>query len=106
MHEWGNLQGHDQRVPLHMQSRLHWSVVTLLVTFQCECVPSQPLSNLSVLFNPATVGPNCQTNINECASNPCLNQGSCIDDVAGYKCNCLLPYTGMTRCLYTWDDGM
>ena len=40
-------------------------------------------------------GPNCQTNINECASNPCLNQGTCIDDVAGYKCNCLLPYTGM-----------
>lgn len=39
-------------------------------------------------------GPNCQTNINECASNPCLNQGTCIDDVAGYKCNCLLPYTG------------
>lgn len=39
-------------------------------------------------------GPNCQTNINECASNPCLNQGACIDDVAGYKCNCLLPYTG------------
>lgn len=39
-------------------------------------------------------GPNCQTNINECASNPCLNQGTCIDDVAGYTCNCLLPYTG------------
>ncbi|KTF83165.1 hypothetical protein cypCar_00027824 [Cyprinus carpio] len=40
------------------------------------------------------LGPNCQTNINECASNPCLNQGSCIDDVAGFKCNCMLPYTG------------
>lgn len=43
---------------------------------------------------PLSPGPNCQTNINECASNPCLNQGTCIDDVAGYKCNCLLPYTG------------
>ena len=43
---------------------------------------------------PPSPGPNCQTNINECASNPCLNQGTCIDDVAGYKCNCLLPYTG------------
>jgi hypothetical protein len=39
-------------------------------------------------------GPSCQTNINECASNPCLNQGTCIDDVAGYKCICVLPYTG------------
>lgn len=43
---------------------------------------------------PPSPGPNCQTNINECASNPCLNQGTCIDDVAGYKCNCLLPYAG------------
>ena len=51
--------------------------------------PSQPL--LSIFLN---TGPNCQTNINECASNPCLNQGTCIDDVAGYTCNCLLPYTG------------
>lgn len=51
--------------------------------------PPQPL--LSIFLN---TGPNCQTNINECASNPCLNQGTCIDDVAGYTCNCLLPYTG------------
>lgn len=51
--------------------------------------PSQLL--LPVFLN---AGPNCQTNINECASNPCLNQGTCIDDVAGYTCNCLLPYTG------------
>lgn len=40
------------------------------------------------------VGLNCQTNVNECVSNPCLNQGTCIDDIAGYQCNCLLPYTG------------
>ena len=46
---------------------------------------------------PLSPGPNCQTNINECASNPCLNQGSCIDDVAGYTCNCPLPYTGEGR---------
>lgn len=47
----------------------------------------------------STPGPNCQTNINECASNPCLNQGTCIDDVAGYQCSCLLPYTGKRRIL-------
>lgn len=33
-------------------------------------------------------------NINECASNPCLNQGTCLDDVSGYTCHCALPYTG------------
>lgn len=47
------------------------------------------------VFNVCPAGPNCQTNINECASNPCLNHGTCIDDVAGYKCNCILPYTGI-----------
>lgn len=52
--------------------------------------------------NSTTIGPNCQTNINECASNPCLNQGTCIDDVAGYKCNCLLPYTGMKCTCFGW----
>lgn len=44
------------------------------------------------------IGLNCQTNINECASNPCLNEGMCIDDVAGYKCICTLPYTGKSSC--------
>lgn len=57
-----------------------------------------------------TSGPNCQTNINECASNPCLNQGTCIDDVAGYKCNCVLPYTGTKilfhLCTVRWYSGM
>lgn len=66
----------------------------------CHLVPTVP-SALSQQHTSVTAtsmflnaGPNCQTNINECASNPCLNQGTCIDDVAGYTCNCLLPYTG------------
>lgn len=76
------------------------SLPSLLI--ERERIPSQLTSNPSLFSNcPATVGPNCQTNINECASNPCLNQGTCIDDVAGYKCNCMLPYTGMScSCLY------
>uniref|UniRef100_A0A8B9EVS5 Neurogenic locus notch homolog protein 1 n=1 Tax=Anser cygnoides TaxID=8845 RepID=A0A8B9EVS5_ANSCY len=74
-----------------------------LVWVEDVAVPSaQGPSHASVTasFAPAFLfpflGPNCQTNINECASNPCLNQGTCIDDVAGYTCNCLLPYTGAT----------
>lgn len=64
-----------------------------------ESLVGQHLTKVCSLI-PTAVGPNCQTNINECASNPCLNQGTCIDDVAGYKCNCLLPYTGTTcNCL-------
>uniref|UniRef100_A0A8C3XC95 Neurogenic locus notch homolog protein 1 n=1 Tax=Catagonus wagneri TaxID=51154 RepID=A0A8C3XC95_9CETA len=58
--------------------------------------PGQTTQVVATLTAAPSPGPNCQTNINECASSPCLNQGTCIDDVAGYKCNCLLPYTGAT----------
>lgn len=30
----------------------------------------------------------CETDINECESNPCLNDGICTDLVGGYSCNC------------------
>ena len=32
--------------------------------------------------------------IDECSSNPCKNQGSCIDRVNGYLCVCPAGYTG------------
>ncbi|EDO39369.1 predicted protein [Nematostella vectensis] len=42
-------------------------------------------------------GANCETNINECASNPCLNGGTCVDGVNKYTCSCVSGYIG-TRC--------
>ena len=42
---------------------------------------------------------NCKTDfhadINECSSNPCLNGGTCIDQVNGYVCNCQDGYGGV-----------
>ena len=32
--------------------------------------------------------------INECASQPCLNGGACIGDVNGYECECADGFTG------------
>lgn len=34
-------------------------------------------------------------NIDECASNPCLNGGTCLDQVGGYICNCSDEYMGV-----------
>ena len=39
----------------------------------------------------------CQTEVNECASGPCLNGGTCIDRLNGYECQCGNDYQG-TNC--------
>ena len=35
--------------------------------------------------------------INECLSYPCVNGGTCVDQVDGYLCQCVPGYTGV-RC--------
>ncbi|CAG9865288.1 unnamed protein product [Phyllotreta striolata] len=39
-------------------------------------------------------GRNCETNINECESNPCLF-GTCVDKIGGYVCECEEGYEGI-----------
>ena len=39
----------------------------------------------------------CVSDIDECTSNPCVNDATCVDDVNGYTCNCAAGYTG-THC--------
>jgi len=34
-------------------------------------------------------GSRCEVNINDCLSSPCLNNGTCLDQVDGYLCDCL-----------------
>ena len=41
-------------------------------------------------------GTHCEVDINECASNPCLN-GNCVNGVNQYFCNCQAGWTG-TNC--------
>jgi len=40
-------------------------------------------------------GDKCETNVNECASNPCQHGGICLDQVNGFTCHCQPGYTGM-----------
>ena len=41
--------------------------------------------------------PYYQLDIDECASNPCENSGTCADAVNGYTCSCVAGFTG-TNC--------
>ena len=34
--------------------------------------------------------------VDECASSPCVNDGSCTDEVAGFTCQCVPGYDGLT----------
>jgi len=41
------------------------------------------------------LGKNCEIDIDECSSNPCKNDGVCIDRVNGYFCNCTDDFMGV-----------
>ena len=54
-----------------------------------------------VLFSAS--GDQCQTEIDECISNPCQNSGLCIDLINGYNCTCLAGFNG-THCQNDTDE--
>lgn len=43
---------------------------------------------------PGFTGARCETNIDDCAANPCRNAGTCIDGVNDFTCSCTLGFTG------------
>ena len=36
----------------------------------------------------------CETDINECQPQPCMNGATCVDRIAGFKCLCPPSYVG------------
>lgn len=53
--------------------------------------------NKTNIYIKGYVGFYCQTQVNNCESNPCQNNGLCIFDNTnslGFECKCIPPYTG------------
>ncbi|XP_070533833.1 uncharacterized protein [Ptychodera flava] len=51
---------------------------------------------------PGYTGSSCEQDIDECASQPCFNLGTCIDHVGGFSCTCLQSFSGQFCEL--WQD--
>ena len=34
------------------------------------------------------------SDVDECLSDPCMNNGSCSDELNGYRCSCVVGYSG------------
>uniref|UniRef100_A0A182PMD4 Protein eyes shut n=1 Tax=Anopheles epiroticus TaxID=199890 RepID=A0A182PMD4_9DIPT len=58
------------------------------------CLSQQPITYSCYCIDGYT-GVHCQTNWDECWSNPCLNGGTCIDGVASYNCTCPDGFLGL-----------
>lgn len=52
----------------------------------------QPLNDSIPLV--LDTGRDCETDIDECAVNPCRNGGECVDRIARFKCICPVGYSG------------
>ena len=48
-------------------------------------------------------GNHCELNIDDCKSNPCQNDATCIDGIANYTCSCADGFEGDT-CEIDIDD--
>ena len=44
--------------------------------------------------SPGYYGLRCESEIRECASNPCQNSAPCVDLINAYFCNCTAGYEG------------
>jgi hypothetical protein len=59
--------------------------------------------NYTCMCTEGYTGSQCEQDIDDCASNPCANGSTCLDEIADYTCLCLPGYTG-GNCSTNIDD--
>ena len=65
----------------------------------CVQTPSQPEVTCNC-DDTGYDGDTCENDVDECVSNPCLNQGKCTQGVDTFTCDCEEPYTGVMCDIY------
>ncbi|XP_077954217.1 protein jagged-2-like [Gasterosteus aculeatus] len=68
------------------QSRV-WHISSNVCGPHGRCI-SLPAGNFSCSCEPGFTGTYCHENINDCASSPCKNGGTCIDGINSFQCFC------------------
>ena len=74
----------------------------ILINDPCENSPCQNSgtcvvesgTDFSCICADGFMGSDCGIDIDECATEPCLNGGSCVDGVNGFSCECAEGYFG------------
>lgn len=69
----------------------------MLLTLFCLYAGAQCLDlgrRVMCRCRPGFTGAHCETNIDDCASNPCRNAGTCVDAINDFTCTCTLGFTG------------
>ncbi|KAI6653592.1 Neurogenic locus notch-like protein 1 [Oopsacas minuta] len=72
------------------------------------CINGQQNSNCSVcLCDPGYTGTACEIDINDCEPEPCMNNGTCVDQVNDYNCTCVNGWVGKncSECGLTCNNG-
>uniref|UniRef100_A0A336LUY3 Delta-like protein n=1 Tax=Culicoides sonorensis TaxID=179676 RepID=A0A336LUY3_CULSO len=76
------------------QSRSLDKTIKVVTYTEPPIIPKEAVNNYTCVCSQGWEGPNCETDIDECASQPCENGGICIDLVGGFRCECPLEWTG------------
>jgi len=74
------------------------SLLTPLNTQQYMAIQLQYIYNV-IVFNRCVcsagfTGFSCEADINECLTNPCLNNATCVNTLGSYWCSCATGFTG------------
>ena len=83
-------------VVVWMASQLTLASVRLALKATVARVRSPSSSSSSAVVSLIIIVSYVLVNINECANEPCLNEGRCTDLINAFRCSCVAGYTGET----------